>query len=59
MAPETSTLNIAVQVRITEDPTVLVGLEGERDADVIKSLGTEGKTNAEVIITVDIKKNNP
>ena len=59
MAPETSTLSIAVQVRLTEEPTVPVGLEGERDADVIKPLGTEGKTSTEVIITVDIKKNNP
>ena len=59
MAPETSTLNITAQARVTEEPTFLVGLEGERDADVIKPLGTEGKPNAEIIITVDIKKNNP
>ena len=44
MAPETSTLNMAVQVRLTKLPTVTLELERERDADVInKPLGTEGK----------------
>ena len=43
MAPETFTLNMAVQVRLTVLPTVTLVLERERDADVIKPLGTEGK----------------
>ena len=43
MAPEPSTLSKAVQVRLIELPTIPVGLGGERDTDVIKPLGTEGK----------------
>ena len=38
-----------MQVRSVEEPTVTVGLERERDADVIKSLGTEGKTHVDII----------
>ena len=41
MAPETSTPKIAMQVKVTEEPTVPVGLGGEIDADVIKLSGTE------------------
>ena len=44
MAPETSTLNSAMQVKVRGEPTVPIGLAGERDADVIKLLGTEEKT---------------
>ena len=41
MAPETSILKVALQVKVTEEPTVPIGLGGEIDADAIKSLGTE------------------
>ena len=43
MAPETSTLNMTVQVRLTKLPTVTLVLERERDVDMLKPLGTEGK----------------
>ena len=52
MAPETSTLNIAVQVRLTEFPTVSIGVEDERERDVIKLLGTEGNKNGHYYTTV-------
>ena len=53
MAPETfSALNTAVQVRLIELPTVPIGLERERDTDVIKSLGTEGKQAQTCIVQV-------
>ena len=50
MAPETFTLNTVVQIRLTELPTVPIGLGGERDTDLIKLLGTEGKQAQTAII---------
>ena len=50
MAPETSTLNNAMQVKLVEEPTATVGVEREREADVIKPLGTEGKASAVINI---------
>ena len=41
MAPKTFVLKVAVQVKVTESPTVPVGVAEERDTDVIKLLGTE------------------
>ena len=54
MAPVTSTLNMAVQVRLTELPTVPVGFRGPRDADVIKPLGTEGKHGKKLWYIVEL-----
>ena len=45
MAPETSTLNTASQIKLTEEPIIPIGLERERVADVIKLSGTEEKEN--------------
>ena len=45
MAPETSILKVAVQVKEREEPTIPRGLAGERDTDVIKLSGTEGTTS--------------
>ena len=42
MAPETSTLKTAMQVRGLSEPITPVGFEGERDTDVTKALGTIG-----------------
>ena len=41
MAPETSVLNTAVQVRVMEDPMVPVGLGGVSSTDMVKLPGTE------------------
>ena len=34
-----------MQVKVTEEPTVPIGLERKRDADVIKLLGTKEKSS--------------
>ena len=44
MAPETLVIKTAVQVKVTDSPTIPVELERERGADMIKALGTEEKT---------------
>ena len=57
MAPGTSTLSTAMQVKVREVPTVPVGLAGERDADVIKLLGTEEEPSTEIFIHLQVQWN--
>ena len=52
--PETSILNMTMQVRSIDDPMVPGGFEKVRDTDVIKLLGTKEKTNVEAATFIKV-----